>query len=288
MIPAFLNTDVDDPEGVGNALERSSAFVIHRLPAMRITEEVGRAVRQGAKRVVAAGGDGTISAVAAAIAGTDVELAVIPAGTFNHFAKDNRLPLDLQRACELAARGTHVKPVDVAWVNGRLFLNTSSVGVYANFVRGRNKWEPRFGYWAASTISMIRNFVRVRPFMLRFGTHATEHPYETPLVFIGVGERELKLPTLGNRVDHGRRGLHVMIVRGRTRARLVALAFAAAARGVRAVSRTPHLVSMIVQHCRIEQRHATIALDGEIVRMPSPLEYRFGEGALKLVVPSTI
>lgn len=284
MIPAFLNTDVDDPEGVGAALERSAAFEIHRVAAMDITEAVRAAVKAGARRVVAAGGDGTISSVAAAIAETDVELAVVPAGTFNHFAKDNGIPLDLDEACALAARGTRVAPVDVAWVNGRLFLNTSSVGVYANFVKGREKWESRFGYWLASAISMIRNFVRVRPFTLWFSTDATERPYHTPLVFIGVGERELKLPTLGNRVEHGNRGLHVLIVRGRTRARIVALAFAAAARGVRAVSRTPHLDSMLVQRCRIEQRHATLAVDGEIVRMPSPLEYRFGEGALRLVV----
>ena len=284
VIPAFLNTDVDDPEGVGNALEKSGAFVIHRVPATRIADEVKRAVAEGATRVVAAGGDGTISTVASVIAGSDVELAVVPAGTFNHFAKDNGIPLDFDEACELAARGTRVAPVDVAWVNDTLILNTSSVGVYANFVKGRNKWEPRFGYWLASTISMIRNLIRVRPFTLWFQAEGTERPYKTPLVFIGVGERELKLPTLGNRVDDGRHGLHVMIVRGRTRARIVALAFAAAARGVRAVARTPHLDSFMVDCCRIEQKHATLAVDGEIVRIPSPLEYRFAKEALKLVV----
>lgn len=284
MIPAFLNTDVDDPEGTGNALEKSGAFVVHRLPASRITEAVKRAVQDGARRVVAAGGDGTISTVASVIAESDVELAVVPAGTFNHFAKDNGLPLALDEACALAARGSRVVAVDTAWVNGRLFLNTSSVGVYSNFVKGRNKWEPRFGYWLASTISMIRNFIRIQPFTLWFQADGSERPYTTPLVFIGVGERELKLPTLGNRVEGGRRGLHVMIVRGRTRARIVALAFAAAARGLHAVSRTPHLDSFIVERCRIEQRHATLSVDGEIVRIPSPLEYRFGKGALKLVV----
>ena len=55
--------------------------------------------------------------------------------------------------------------------------------------------------------------------------------YRTPLVFIGVGERGLQLPTLGQRVTDGRRGLHVMVVRGRSRARMLALGLAAVARG---------------------------------------------------------
>lgn len=267
------------------ALAEAGGFDVHCVPAAQITQAVRAAVDRGARRVVAAGGDGTISAVAAAVAGSGVELAVVPGGTFNHFARDNGLPLDSVAACALAARGRHTRQVDVAWVNGRLFLNTSSVGVYANFVKGRDRWEPRFGYWFASAISMTRNFFRVQPFTVWFETNGTERPYQTPLVFIGLGERELKLPSLGNRVANGRPGLHVMIVRGRTRSRLVALAFAAAARGVRAVARTPHLDTLLVQRCRIEQRHATLALDGEIVRMESPLEYRFGPGALTLVVP---
>ena len=285
VIPAFLNTEVDDPAEIEKALEAAGVFAIHRHPAVGITEAVREVVRRGARRVVAVGGDGTISAVAAAVAETPVELAIVPAGTFNHFAKDHRLPLDPREACELAASGSRVEAVDVAWVNGRLFLNTSSVGVYANFVKGRNKWEPRLGYWLGSMVSMVRNFLRVRPFSLWFESDSNARPYRTPLVFIGVGERELKLPTLGNRVPSGRRGLHVIIVRGRTRARLVTLAFAAAARGLRAVSRTPHLDSMLMERCRIVQRHETLAVDGEIVRMPSPLEYRFGPGALRLVAP---
>jgi diacylglycerol kinase family enzyme len=283
VIPAFLNTDVDDADGVERALRDSSAFEIHRVPAEHIIRDARDAIAAGARRVVAVGGDGTVSAVSAAVAGTGVELAVVPAGTLNHFARDNGVPLDIASACRLAASGTAVRPVDVGWVNGRLFLNTSSVGVYANFVKGREKWEPRFGYWGASAISMVRNFARVRAFTLAFQADGNQRRYHTPLAFIGIGERELKLPALGSRVPRGRSGLHVLIVRGRTRARLVALALAAAARGVRAVSRTPHLDAFMVDGCRIEQRHSRLALDGEIVNLDSPLEYRFGAGALRLV-----
>ena len=57
------------------------------------------------------------------------------------------------------------------------------------------------------------------------------------------------------------------------------------ARGTRALSRTPHLDSFLVDRCTIEQKHSTVAVDGEVVKMDSPLTYELGRGALKLVVP---
>lgn len=284
MIPAFLNRAAGEASDVDKALRRAGCFDIRYVAPNQVTQGVRTAIDEGHRRVAAVGGDGTVSAAAAAVAGTGVELAVIPAGTFNHFARDHGIPTDLDAACAMAGGGRIVR-VDVGWVNDRMFLSTSSVGVYANFVRVREQHEPRFGYWLSATIAMVRSFARVRPFRVWFESDAVQRSYETPLVFIGVGERELKLPKLGGQVDGGRPGLHVMVVRGRTRARLVALSFAAASRGLRALSRTPHLDSYLVTHCRIEQRHSTVAVDGEVVTLASPLEYRLGKAALRLVVP---
>lgn len=284
MLPLFLNPGAGNARQVRDAAEQSGGFEIIQVSPRDMTQAARAAIARGAGRVVAAGGDGTISAVAAAVARTGVELAVIPAGTFNHFARDHGIPMDARAACHVAHSG-RVSEADVAWVNGRLFLNTSSVGVYANYVRVRERLEPRLGYWLASLAAMARSFARVRPFNLWFETAEVQRPYVTPLAFIGVGERELKLPTLGNRVQNGRTGLHVLIVRGRTRARLVVLAFAAASRGTRHVSRTPHLDGYLVDHCTIEQKHSTVAIDGEIVTMDSPLRFEIGRDALRLVVP---
>jgi diacylglycerol kinase family enzyme len=284
VIPAFVNASAGSAAGVDDALRKASCFDVRACAAHDVRKSVRAAVKAGATRVAVVGGDGTISAAAAALVGTDVELVVIPAGTFNHFARDNGIPTDLDEACAVA-HSTQVIRADVGRVNGRVFLNTSSVGVYANYVRFRELHEPRFGYWLSSMYAAARALTRVRPFRLRFEAGLTRRPYVTPLVFIGLGERELKLPKLGGRVENGKQGLHVMIVNGRRRARLVALSFAAAARGVRAVSRTPHLDSFIVDRCTIEQRHSTVALDGEVVTLRSPLEYELLRGALRLVVP---
>lgn len=284
MIPAFVNQAAGDAVRVGNALRQTGYFEVRPVAPDRVTQAVREAVADGATRVAVAGGDGTISAAAAGVARTPVELVVIPAGTLNHFANDHGIPEDFDGACAVAS-SPRVRHVDVGWVNGRLFLNTSSVGVYAHFVRVREHLEPGIGYWASSIAAMVRTFARVRAFPIRLESDAVERSYETPLVFIGVGERELKLPKLGGRVAGGRSGLHVMVVKGRRRSRLVALALAAAARGIGAISRTPHLDSFLASRCTIEQRHHAVAVDGEIVTMTSPLEYEVRVGALRLVVP---
>jgi hypothetical protein len=133
----------------------------------------------------------------------------------------------------------------------------------------------------------VRVFLGVPRFDVELEVDGVARRYRTPIVFVGVGERELKLPTLGKRVAGGRRGLHVMVVRGRTRAGLLALAFAAVSRGVRQVARTPQLDSFVVDRCRvIVRRRGPVAVDGEIVTLDTPLEYTLVRDALKVVVKS--
>jgi len=104
---------------------------------------------------------------------------------------------------------------------------------------------------------------------------------------VGVGERELQLPSMGSRAKDGRRGLHVIVVRGGTFARLVAAGVTAALRGNMAIDRGKLMDTFVVDECRIElrRRAGRVAVDGELVELNSPLEYRIDRDALLLVVP---
>jgi diacylglycerol kinase family enzyme len=128
---------------------------------------------------------------------------------------------------------------------------------------------------------------RVRSFTVELEVEAQVRRYRSSLVFVGVGERELQLPSLGSPVDGGRRGLHVIVVRGGTWARLVAIGFLAAFRGTRAIVRRSMADSFVVDRCRIDftRPEGRVALDGELLMMPSPLEYRIARDALRIVVP---
>ena len=284
MIPAFVNPLAGNADAARAALRTAAAFDIREVRPQTLADEVRSAIREGARRILVAGGDGTIGSAAGALAETGVELAILPCGTLNHLAKDLSLPMELEQAARVAVEGRAV-PVDAAVVNDRIFLNTSSVGAYVTFVRARERLERQLGYHVASVVAGIRLLFRLPTFRVTLEVEGVVRQYVTPLVFIGVGERELQLPTLGARIQGGRTGLHVMVVRQRSGARALATGLAAATRGVSAVSRTPAMDVFLVNACRIESRTRRAAIDGELVIVHPPLEYRHLPGHLKVVVP---
>ena len=284
-IPAIVNVASGSAKEVRNVLEQSDSFEIHDVQPDEIAPTIRRVVEEGAKRVLVSGGDGTIATAASELLNTPAELAILPGGTLNHFARDLGVSTDAARALELAMAGES-RGVDVGVVNGHVFLNTSSVGAYVRFVRVRERLEPRFGYRIASALAALRILFQLRTFAVELEVEGTPRIYRTPLVFIGVGERELQLPTFGKRVSDGQRGLHVMVVRGRSRARVLALALAAVARGVDTVARGPQLDSFVVDRCRVRLRRPTaVAIDGELVAMRTMLEYELRRDALHVVCP---
>ena len=114
------------------------AGIVEVAKGTDITALAMRLLRDGSHTLVAGGGDGTVSSVAAAVVQTQALLGILPLGTLNHFAKDLKLPLDLAGAVRTLKTGT-VRSVDLAEVNGRAFINNSGLGLYASLVTQREK-----------------------------------------------------------------------------------------------------------------------------------------------------
>ena len=287
QIPAFVNPNSGSGQAALDALRDVGAFDVHECDPDALDEQIERAVKAGADRIVVAGGDGTIATAASALVGKPTALAIVPGGTLNHFARDHGIPTDHREAAEAATQGEPT-PTDVAYVDGRLFLNTSSVGAYVIFVRTRERLERYFGYRLATLIAALRLLGRVRPFTVILDLDGQTRRYRSALVFVAVGERELQLPAMGSRAKDGRRGLHVIVVRGGTWARLVSAGLVAAVRGNAAIARGSLADSFVVDQCRIELRRpeGRVAVDGELVEMTSPLEYRIERDALRVILPS--
>src|SRR5687768_14742182 len=108
--------------------ERGVGIALRVVDGAALGEVTRESLRQGASVIVAGGGDGTISTVASILADSGADLGVLPLGTLNHFAKDLRIPLEMPDAIETIVHG-HTMRVDVGEVNGRRFVNNSSLGV---------------------------------------------------------------------------------------------------------------------------------------------------------------
>lgn len=284
-ITAFVNPFSPKGPDARAALVQAGVFEVVDLEPKTVRLQLETVLAAGAKRVLVAGGDGTLGTAAAALLGTDTELAIIAAGTLNHFARDHGIPEDASEAIGTAL-GEVSAPVDVGVVSDHAFLNTASVGMYVGFVRTRERLERYVGYRLASIAALVATFIRRRSISVVLQVEGAKRQYRTPLLFVGVGERELRAPRFGGRVEGGRRGLHVIIIPGRRPARLLTTAMAAAARGVDRASESPDLDSFVVESCTVRvrgRRSLTIAVDGELVRVAAPLEFRVARDALRVV-----
>lgn len=255
-----------------------------------IRAAVQRALDAGCGTVVAGGGDGTLNAVASELLkseGRQLTFGALPLGTLNHFAKDLGLPLDPLAALQVVADG-HGTLIDVGEVNGHYFLNNSSIGLYVDIVRDRERQQTRLGRgkWPAFTWALV-GALRRFPFLtvaLTADGKVAEH--RTPLVFIGNNVYRAEGLQVGERDSLQSGVLSVYITERAGRLRLLALGLRALAGRVR---QEKDFLAFTTTGLRIDTRHRQlgVALDGETLRLTTPLEYRSHPGALRVLVPAT-
>lgn len=244
-----------------------------------------RAVEGGVRLVAAGGGDGTMNAVASVLVGTDVTFGVLPMGTLNHFAKDLNVPLVLEEAIANIATGRRLR-VDSGEVNGIAFINNSSLGLYPDIVREREKQQARLGRgkwlafsWAAMGALRRYPFLRVR---LRIDDQ--DHWRRTPFVFIGNNEYLMSGLDIGKRstLTDGRLSLYVCHRTGRLG--LLRLAINALFGRLREAHDFDVLSATDIT---IETRgkRLRVATDGEVTVLQTPLQYRIRPASLSVIVP---
>lgn len=255
-------------------------------PGDDIPAQVKLALAAGCDAVVAAGGDGTLNAVAGPLVGTSTVFGVLPFGILNHFAQDAGIPLDSNAALRVIREGA-VDMVDVGQIAGHYFLNNASLGLYVQVVRhrerqqsrlGRGKW-PAFGWalWSA-----LRRF----PFMtLRLCVDGRESGVRTPFLFIGNNRYEMNGLRIGRRQSLREGALSIYLAQRAGRRRLFVLAFHALTGRLGSAHDFHEMQALQLQ---IVSEHATLRLatDGEVSQVRSPLDCRIHPRALKINSPT--
>jgi diacylglycerol kinase family enzyme len=245
-----------------------------------------RAAAEGCDSLVAGGGDGTINTIASVAVKRRVPLGVIPMGTLNHFAKDLGIPLELDEAAKVILEGA-VCRVDVGEVNGRLFLNNSSLGVYPAIVRLRERYQATgWGKWVAALWAGLA-VLRRNPFMgVRIVVDGEAMVRGTPFVFVGNNEYRMVGLNPGARDSLATGRLALYVLNAERRRGLLQLAWQVVLKGVDQVK---ELDLLTVEEAMVETRRKRlqVALDGEVVPLQSPLDYKIRPGALRVHVPAS-
>jgi diacylglycerol kinase family enzyme len=236
--------------------------------------------------LIVGGGDGTISAAASALAGTDTLLGVLPLGTLNHFARDLKLPTDLDEAAKLIAAGKD-RRVDIGEMNGRVFINNSAIGLYPLMVVDRDIQRRRLGRSKrlAMIVASLRSLVRFNRHRLTLTVNEEQTGrVDTPLLFVGNNDYRVDIGAPGQRERLDAGELSVLVMRKKTRSGMLA----ASLRAFIGRSRADDMVRLDgVKRLRVAalRPRLAVSLDGEVVRAEPPLEYKIRSKALRVIAP---
>ncbi|GKT02259.1 diacylglycerol kinase [Acidovorax sp. SUPP3434] len=270
-----------------------------RAGIVQAAEEAALAAQADGGLVVAAGGDGTINAVATAAWKHQVRMGVIPVGTFNYFAREQSLSLDPEQAANdiLAAMDAgDARPVSVGFVNERMFLVNASVGLYPRLLEQRELASRRFGRsrWVA-IVSAVWSFFRpasARRWRVALRQHRVADPTREEFFAstLFVGNNPLQLERLGipqaQDVADGDR-LAVLLLKPQGRAATARTVWNAA---VGQLARDEAVISLACAEMVVEPtwrpHRVKVAFDGEREWMAPPLRFRVEERPLWLVAPT--
>lgn len=242
-------------------------------------------IRDGFETVVAAGGDGTISGVAANIVGKGPKMGIIPLGTFNYVARAMGIPEDPGEAVDLIANGTG-RAMSVGEVNGHVFLNNASLGIYPQVLRER---EGTYKRWGRSRLaahwSVLKTFASFRsPIRMKVTVDGTVYRARTPLAFVARSAFQLEQFGLEG-ADCVRDGQFALFLApDSSRLSLLARAIKLAGGGMHE-KRDFELICG--DHIEIETLRPShlIAMDGEQVPMRGPFHFVMRHDALEVIAP---
>ena len=259
---------------------------LHRPARPADLPKLARTLADGAGEgdvVVAVGGDGTVNAVVAAMRSSRGVMGVVPLGTFNYFARALNIPLDPDGALDVVKSGMP-RLCSIGLVNGAVFLNNASLGLYTALIREREADKKRFGRRRiVAMLSAARVLLRGRsPFHLRLEIDGAPGVIATPLVF--VGNNPVQLEELGFADVAADDELTVVALKPVTRWQMLGLVvrafFGRLARAEELDAVGAHALELAGNRRRVD-----VAIDGELVSMTMPLRFTREPAAVRVLAP---
>ncbi|GGC02005.1 hypothetical protein GCM10011352_30260 [Marinobacterium zhoushanense] len=231
------------------------------------------------------GGDGTIRAVSEALCATDIPMAVIPTGTFNFFARNLGIPTAFEPALRLALEG-EPRRVDLGRVNDRLFNNNASFGLYSRMIRAREQHARRFGrHRVVAILSTIVTLMRrYRSLDLTLSTGDLTRELRSPMVFVGINSLQMRGVDLEIGPSIDTLNLGVVVMKPVSHWAMLRLSLRGLMRRLRDEACLEYFCAEQLE-INTNRKRLNVVLDGERVRIKTPLRFSIESGALWVVAP---
>jgi YegS/Rv2252/BmrU family lipid kinase len=258
--------------------------VVHVTQGLDCVSLIRERLRAGTRLFVAAGGDGTINAVIQPLVHTDAILGVIPAGTYNHFAKDLGIPLSWREALEVVVSGA-TKPIDTARINERFFVNNISMGLYPELVARREEKGRDYPRWKARLYAAFGTLQKFPHVAVTLDSEHHQEVIRTHVLMISNNGYDLsrlgiQAPRLA--LEEGRLSVYWLPHMPRlSLTRFVAHYLAGRVR------EAPGFRSFRTSRIKVDSSkpHLHIGVDGEVVTMATPLLITIAPQSLSVKVP---
>jgi diacylglycerol kinase family enzyme len=285
-VPVYLNVDAGprrlEPAALARALgdDRVTVRVASRAELEAALRE---RLASGVKVVGIAGGDGTIHAAAAILAGSDTALLAVPTGTLNAFAR--RIGITSVADAAAALRAGRQAMLSIGTVQDESFLNTLTLGEYARSVRLREH-RPRFiGRWPAALIAISRTLFTVESVSVELEVDGESMIRNTPFLWIGVGRGSFP-KVWDSSPPVGRPELEVVVLRpvGRLEGARFLVRLARRLAFSRGPVRDRALDVLHARELRVTSpRDMEATTDGELRRFHSPVRVRLRHATLRVI-----
>ena len=277
------------PEQVRSALKNCGIEFDMRVvkSGAEIASTAQQALEDGCRTIVAAGGDGTISAVASVLQGSDATMGILPLGTFNYFARSLDIPVDIPAAVRLLAEGVS-RPVRIASINDRIFLNNASLGAYPAILKTREDIYRKWGrsrmaaYW--SVLVALATLRKPLHFIIETEDKVLER--RTPLIFAVNNAFQLEQVGLEGRDEIAAGRLALFIAPDTDRWGMLGNAVLLAL-GLAQRNQTFDMIGAKSVRIRDGERSYDVACDGERSKMPAPYDLQVYEEKLSVIVPES-
>ncbi|MEQ1291795.1 diacylglycerol kinase family protein [Acinetobacter johnsonii] len=236
--------------------------------------------------VVAAGGDGTLNAVASKLMGTDIPMGILPLGTFNYVVRVLNIPLDLLDAAKAIGEG-QPRSVHVAQLNQHIYLNNASLGLYPLFIQKREQFNKHFGRFPLHAYtSALDVLIRDRKELkLEVEVDGQRYLVKTPLIFFG--NNQLQLAEMKLRIaEAAEAGKVAGVVVAKSDKRILFKTLWQLIKGN--LDQASDVYSFAADEVIVHSKRnkLTVAVDGEIVTMTPPLKITVRKHALNIMVPA--